>query len=99
VLSPTIGVGVVFTVTMRVATQPVAVTLNEITTVPAVRPATTPGDVGTVAISVSLLAHVPVAVLASVVVLPSQTAAVPVIAGAAAFTLTAIVLKQPSLTR
>jgi hypothetical protein len=65
--------------------------------VPADAPAvTSPVDAPTVAIAVLLLVHVPVVgVLASVVVCPTHTDAVPVIAVGEASTVTMVLIEQP----
>jgi hypothetical protein len=64
--------------------------------VPEATPVTTPLLLPTVAIEVSVVLHVPpLAVLASVVLRPSQTLAVPVIAGGNAFTVTTAEVLHP----
>lgn len=77
---PSIGVGATFTVTTRVATQ-TGVEVNVMADVPAATPLTFP-EPSTVATVLSLLLHVPEpAASASVVPVPAQNIAVPVIAG------------------
>ena len=72
--------GDVATVTVRVATQPPEV-VYVITEVPEVTPVTIPVEAPTVATEGELLDQLPpIVALASVVVLPVQTEAVPVIA-------------------
>jgi hypothetical protein len=67
--------------------------------VPAATPVVTPVAATTVALGSVLLLHVPPAVAdASVVVRPTHTAAVPVIAAGSAFTVSVVALKQLALT-
>jgi len=67
-------------------------------TVFAVTPVTIPEEEPTVAVPVLLLLQVPPLVLhVSVVVLPSHTAAVPLIAAGELFTTIVSVVKQPAL--
>jgi hypothetical protein len=60
-------------------------------------PVTTPEVASTVPAAALLLLHVPpVDVLLSVVVAPTETVAVPVLAGRPAFTVTFVIAKQPA---
>ena len=89
---PVMASGLLFTDTVTVRLQPV-VSWYFITDVPASIPLTIPAL--TVAFAILLLLHTPPAgVLTSVVVRPSHTDVVPVIAVGNAFTVTIAVLKQ-----
>ena len=93
---PPIAAGNGLTVTTRVLIQEPSV--HVIIAVPAPVPLTMPVDAPTVAIAVLLLVHVtPAVVVENVVVLPTQTVAVPVIAAGVVSTVILYIVKQPEL--
>jgi hypothetical protein len=92
---PPIAPGNELTVTFWVAKQVLGV-VKVMVAVPNALPLTTPVAMPTLAIDPSLLVQLPgVAVLANVVVCPTHTVAVPVIAGGEAITVTVWETEQP----
>jgi hypothetical protein len=84
--------GTTFTSIDFTEVQPLAV-VYVMMVLPAATPVTTPP--ATVAMPASALLHEPVPVAVNVTDDPAHTLVVPVIAGAAAFTLTVLMLRQP----
>jgi hypothetical protein len=92
--TPVMAEGIVFTVTMAVAAQPIP-DVYEMVVVPGTSAFTTP-DVVIVATTVLLLLHTPPGTAsARVPVLPAHREVVPVIAAGNPFTVTTVVAAQP----
>jgi hypothetical protein len=100
VVMPVIAVGNAFTFIVAVAIQPVAAKVYVIRDVPALTPVATPppapGPGVIVATPVVALLQVPPGVASlNVVVEPTQTIVVPVIAAGSGFTVTVVVMEHP----
>jgi hypothetical protein len=93
VVAPVIAPGFALTVTTNVAGQPRS-DVNVITDVPAATPVTSPVEV-TVAFAGVPEVHEPADASLRLVVAPTHTAAVPVIAGGSALTVTIVEVEQP----
>lgn len=91
-LLPVMAAGAGFMSTVRALEQPED-NVNTISALPALIPVTVP-DASTIALGDSV-DHVPALILLSVVVVPGQTTAVPVMAAGCALTANGIVVTQP----